>query len=204
MKILLTFLVLLASFTVNAQAYDVVNTSLSEDVNILYRGFENKVKLLVPNPNDSKATIFGRNCALYRNGDHYVVRPGRGKTAAIVIVERNGDLTDTLKVEQFKVMNLPNPSIYINGELSTGKLNGDLKYARVQYKPDVPLDSKFTVKGWQILIDGELFFGKNDRFPQMVNDAIANLSSGAIISLKLDVEGPDGITRRIGTNLTKD
>ena len=201
MKTLLTFLVLLASFTVSAQAYDVVNTSLSEDVNILYRGFANKVKII---STDERARPSCRNCALSRNGDHYVVRPGRGKIAYVNIVRENNGISDTLKIEQFKVMNLPDPSIYINGELSTGKLNGDLKYARVQYKPDVPLDSKFTVKGWQMLIDGELFFGKNDRFPQLVNDAIAKLSSGSIVSLKLDVEGPDGITRRIGTNLTKD
>lgn len=201
MKVLLTLLILLASITVKAQAFDVVNTSLSEDVNILYRGFANKIKII---STDERARPSCRNCALSRNGDHYVVKPGRGKIAYVNIVRDNNGVSDTLKIEQFKVMNLPEPSIYINGELSTGKLNGDLKYARVQYKPDVPLDSKFTVKGWQMLIDGELFFGKNDRFPQMVNDAIAKLSSGAIISLKLDIEGPDGITRRIGTNLSKD
>jgi len=132
------------------------------------------------------------------------MKPGKGKVAHVNIVVDNNGVTDTVKREVFKVMNLPDPSIYINGEFSTGKLSGDLKYARVQYKPNVPLDSKFTVKGWQMLIDGELFFGENDRFPRMVNYAIAKLSSGSIVSLKLDVEGPDGITRRMGTNLTKD
>lgn len=201
MKALLTLLVLLASFNVSAQAYDVVNTSLSEDVNILYRGFANKIKII---STDERARPTCRNCSMFKRGGYYIMKPGKGKVAHVNIVVDNNGVTDTVKREVFKVMNLPDPSICINGEFSTGKLSGDLKYARVQYKPNVPLDSKFTVKGWQMLIDGELFFGENDRFPRMVNDAIAKLSSGSIVSLKLDVEGPDGITRRMGTNLTKD
>lgn len=201
MKALFTLYVLFSAIAVNAQAHDIVTTSLTEDVNILYRGFANEIEII---SSDEGARPSCRNCAMTRIGNHYVVRPGSGEIAYIDIVVDGLDQVDTLKIEQFKIMNIPEPSIYINGELSTGKLSGDLKYTRVQYKPDVPLESKFTVKGWQMLIDGELFFGKSDRFPQLVNDAIAKLNSGSIVSLRLDVEGPDGITRRIGRNLTKE
>jgi hypothetical protein len=201
MKVLLTLLTVFSIITVSAQTTEVINTSLSEDVKILYRGFANEIKII---SKDERARPSCSNCMLTRNGDYYIVKPGRGKIAFINIVIDDQGNSDTLKIEQFNIMNLPDPSIYINGELSQGTLSEDLKFARVQYKPEVPLESDFTVTGWQLLIDGELFFGKNDRFPQMVNDAIAELKIGSNISLKLDVKGPDGITRRIGTNLTKE
>lgn len=204
MRLIVTLLFISQVLISIGQDYSLHNSSLSEDLQIVYRGFKNNIQFNAPQKDAINYSLSVTNASIVREGDHHILKPGKGKIVYINIMAKIGEATLNCHKDSFIVMNLPDPSIYINGELSTGKLSGDLKYARVQYKPDVPLDSKFTVKGWQLLIDGELYFGKNDRFPQLVNDAIAKLSSGSIISLKLDVEGPDGITRRIGKNLTKD
>lgn len=199
-KIAVLFLLTLPVF-LNAQEYDVINASLSEDVNILYLGFDNVVKIT---PNDNSVRLSCLNCALRRSDGNYIVRPGNGDFTQLVIVKPNGNQTDTVKVEKFEVQTLPAPSVYINGELSKGSFSSDLLYVRVKYAPNVPLESNFKVQGWQMLINGELYFGKGDRFPQMINDAISTISLGSIVSLQLDVEGPDGTVRRKGIELKKE
>ena len=201
MKNIVILLLMALPVFLNAQEYDVINSSLSEDVNVLYLGFDNEIRLI---PNDNSVGLNCRNCSIRRSAGNYIVRPGNSAFAELIIVEPNGDQNDTVKIEKFEVQPLPTPSVYINGELSKGTFNSDLLYVRVKYAPNVPLESNFNVQGWQMLISGELYFGKGDRFPQMINDAIATLSKGSTVSLQLDVEGPDGIVRRKGIELTKE
>lgn len=203
MKILTSLLFVFSSLALYSQQYEIVNASLSENVKIVYRGFGNKMEFKAPEKDGVRYSLTVTNAIISAHGDHYILKPGRGKMVGVNLMEIKGDIHVVAKTDSFYVLNVPDPSIYINGELATGTMKSDLKYVRVQMKPDIPLDWKFKVTGWQMLIDGELYFGQNDRIPNMVNEAIGKLKSGDQFTLKVKAEGEDGITREYSMNITR-
>lgn len=203
MRILASALFILSVLTAQSQQYDIINASLSEDINIVYRGHRNRMDFKAPEKEGVRYSLTATNASVTRNGDHFVLMPGRGNIVHVSLTERIDEKTYLAYRDSFFVFNIPDPSIYINGELATGKLNSDMKYVRVQMKPDIPLDWKFKVTGWQMLIAGELYFGQNDRIPDMVNEAIGKLKSGDQFTLKVKAEGEDGITREYGLTMTR-
>lgn len=203
MKLFFVVLTALMVTTAFGQEYDIINSSLSENVKVVYRGFENNITYKAPKTIDGEYGLMVTNASILRNGDHYILKPGRGKQVMVTLTLRKGEATFVAYKDSFNVEVLPEPAIYINQEISCNPVSEEIKYLQVKYKPQIPLASKFTVEGWQMLIDGELYFGENNRIPSMVNDAISKLPSGTAFTLKVKVRGEDGILRETGVELKK-
>lgn len=203
MKFIIATFFLFLSFLNFAQKFDVINESLTENVKIVYRGYANHIVLKAPEKEGSRFDLTVTNAAISKSGTYYILKPGRGHMVNVNVTEMVGDQMSIVHKDSFEVFNVPDPSIYINGEFASSMLPDEMKYIRVQLKPEFPLDWKFKVEGWQMLIDGELYFGQNDRIPQMVNDAIEILPQGSSVSIKVKARGEDDIMREYGVNLTK-
>lgn len=203
MKILTVLLFTFLSLALYSQQYEIVNASLSENVKIVYRGYGNKMEFKAPEKEGVRYSLTVTNATITANGDHYVLRPGRGKMVGVNLMEIKGDKRVVAYRDSFQVYNVPDPSIYVNNEISCNSLTEEIKFIQVKFKPQIPLDWKFKVQGWQMLINGELYFGQNNRIPDIVNEAINKLKSGDRFTLKVKALGEDDILREYEAIITK-
>ncbi len=176
------------------------------DQNVLYLGYENKVKIAANDSKGEKITLSGSNCTVAATDtpNEYIVKVRKGDKATLSISSLASDGTVTLiRNEEYRIIPLPTVSIYWGNAQAGEKASLKDKKLSVKYASDVPFEADFQILKWEISSD----FGNTKGVGIDLTTATAlfeNIDTETTITMVLDVQSADGITRKIGANWTVD
>jgi hypothetical protein len=192
------------TFGLNAYGQDFVAAS-SEQSNILYRGYDNKLTLGEVGCANQEYEIVPIDCKIKKvNSDgserSYIVRPtGRLKIATIKFVSADGNPLETVV---FTVKNLPNPLLYW-GNNEFGSTVSSSPKLFVKYSSDVRLNTSFEIVSWEFNHKYKNFSGAGDELSSKILEYTRSMPLGETISIITKVKGPDGIEHTMGGTWTK-
>lgn len=171
------------------------------ELNVLYRGYENKVR--VSASGYESADLGGNGVNITRSGDGYIVKPmGSGRTVQLSVTGRSSNgKTAVLRRTDFRVLNLPDPSMFWGAVKSGGIAPPDLRLF-MKYGPEVPLNANFSVVKWEMTIGERSVSGLgNDLTPGQ--PMIRAVPKGKTITVKAWVRDPAGVQRIVSGVFTK-
>ena len=183
-------------------------------MNVLYAGIDNPISISVPGVPQSGVSASMTNGSLTKSGDHYVARPSKVGTEAVVTVTATIDgKAQTVNTTKFRVRKLPDPVAFITYSGANGVAE--------RYKGGKPI-SKATLlgaKGINAAIDDDMlnidfnvlsfetvFFdsmgnaipevSNGSNFSQRQMDSFRRLSRGKRFYIsRIRAKGPDGVER---------
>lgn len=183
-------------------------------MNVLYAGIDNPISISVPGVPQNGVSATMTNGSLTKSGDHFIARPAKVGTEAVITVTANIDgKPQTVSTTKFRVRKLPDPVAFI----SYAGANGIAE----RYKGGKPL-SKATLmgaKGLEAAIDDDMlnidfkvlsfetvFFdsmgnaipevSNGSQFSQRQLDSFRRLSRGKRFYIsRIKAKGPDGVER---------
>ncbi len=183
-------------------------------MNVLYAGIDNPISISVPGVPQNGVSATMTNGTLTKSGDHFIARPAKVGTEAVITVTANIDgKPQTVNTTKFRVRKLPDPVAFI----SYAGANGIAE----RYKGGKPL-SKATLmgaKGLEAAIDDDMlnidfkvlsfetvFFdsmgnaipevSNGSQFSQRQLNSFRRLSRGKRFYIsRIKAKGPDGVER---------
>jgi len=168
------------------------------DMNVLYRGYDNKIEATASGYPEAKVT--GNGVSVSKSGTGYVGRvSGSGKEATISISGFNKSTNKSVPLGTFKfrVRNLPPPSLFFGGAEDGGTASRSETRIFAKYGPEIPLNVSFTVLSWELIVAGAPMTAKGAG-NQLDAKGVALLKQakpGSMITIQTKVKGPDGVTR---------
>jgi len=172
------------------------------EMNVLYRGYANKVEGAASGF-PSYTLTGGGNVTVSKTGTGYTANPGNGRTAKINIAEVAEDgSTSSLGSVEFRVQNLPKPTVSL-GRIADGESGSSAQFRASRqlfagYPPEIPLNAKFTVVSYEVRVSGAPRPAKGNG-AALNADAlriISNAQSGNTISVFTTYKEPSGRTNR--------
>ncbi|MFT5778238.1 MAG: gliding motility-associated protein GldM [Crocinitomicaceae bacterium] len=168
------------------------------DLNVLYRGYDNKVNATASG--FPQTILTGQNVSLTQSEGLYIAKPqGSGKTAYMTVSGRTADgRTVALKKVKYRVLNLPDPTMYWGGTKNGGKASPTASNIFANYGKSALIDAKFTILSWEVFIAG------TDRSVKGTSNNVTGAhpffraaKKGTTVTYKCWVRGPSGIKRII-------
>lgn len=185
-------------------------------MNVLYAGISNPISISVPGVPASSVSASMTNGSLSREGDHWVARPAKiGSEAVITVTASIDGRSQTVNTTSFKVRKLPDPVAYIslpgaNGSSERYKGGRPIsKAALLNAKKldaaidDDMLDIDFRVKSFEIVFidsngDAAVRASEGANFSQQQKDRIRSMvRKGRFYISRIKAIGPDGIERTL-------
>ncbi len=207
MKILLFIGAVLLGGGVSAQTElpVVVNTSLNRAEAVLFRGYENQIRIRKAASDDATYTLQAEGCSLIsqtadgRNmaPGSYIAKPSREPYVQFTVL-RGETVVGTV---QFKVSNMPDPKIFLGSTPSGSRLYEVSKSVTMGFPEEVPLDFDVHVVSWKFELGGREYKGGNQLSDEAVV-AIKAMPKGSPLIIQVRCISPDGITRLISGTWT--
>jgi len=167
------------------------------EMNTLYRGYKNQVNATASGYPGTSLT--GSNASVQKSGSGYIVTPGNGSTATLIVSGTTEDgRTVQLKRMEFKVRRLPSPSLYWGGEKQNGRVPSSNLF-RAMYGPEIPLNASFTVLSWTAKAGGMRardFSGTGGNVAAL-SELTRMVPSGTPITITAKVRRPDDIVETL-------
>ena len=164
------------------------------EMNVLYRGYPNKV-IGVASGYD-QTVLTGSNVSLSKSGDGYIGSPGSGKTCSITVSGKSTATNKTVQLAKvdFRVMNLPPPSLYFGAVADGGTASKAETRLFAKYGPEIPLKADFSVLKWELNVSGapRPAKGTGNSIAGEGTSLLKQAKSGSTISFMTEVKGPDG------------
>ncbi len=170
------------------------------ELNVLYKGYDNKVEGVASGYDQT--VLNGNGVSLTKSGNGYIGRvTGTGKTATISISGKNSvtNKTVSLGTFTFRVMNMPNPSLFFGATEEGNKASKAETRLFAKYS-NSPLNATFQVLEWELIVSGAPRPAKGTG-NTLNADGISLLKQakpGSQISFMTKVVGPDKIVRKKG------
>ncbi len=119
-------------YMVSAPAATVANI----DMNVVYRGYDNKMEISVPGIADSQLRVSANGATMSKSGNQYICKPtAKDKITILVSADIDGKLR-TIGQKEFRVRPVPSPSAFLklpDGSLWSPTMDPD-KRPRLKYK----------------------------------------------------------------------
>ena len=169
------------------------------ELNVLYRGYPNKVD---PTASGYPTTILSAsNASVSKSGAIYIVKPGKGSKAYLTVSGKSADgKTVQLKKVEYRVTNLPDPTLYWGSAKSGAKAAKSSRLLMAKYPPEIPLKASFSIVKWTCFapgLKGAPPTGAGGNLGS-AGPLINAVKPGTGLSFNATVRGPDGIARQIG------
>lgn len=169
------------------------------ELNVLYRGYENKVNATASGFPSTQLTGSGATLTSTSDG-MYIARPSAGRTASLTVSGKTTDgRTVALKTVQYRVLTLPKPSMFWGAVEDGGCGSKAERNMFTKYGNDVPLNAQFQIKSWTVFVEGAI--GKKQGLgSQLSDEALAMLKAagnGKRVNFNLVVVGPDNVKRNV-------
>jgi gliding motility-associated protein GldM len=192
------------NYSVGAPTATVANADLA----VLYKGWENKLKISASGYDPESIKISCSGCSISKKGDFYIAKPGNGKIATIS-VSATGDNGQNVKLvaEEFRIFALPLPKPYFGNQTfdkPTMKKGTAISASQVLAKlGDSPLNVKYTVTGFKMIVakGGKIaeLKAKNGRLTKDMKNAIKKMPKGTSLTfVGVSAAGPSGKSAPIG------
>ena len=173
------------------------------DLNVLYRGYDNKVQGTASGFPSDRVTLSGSGVTLSKKGEFYIAKPGSGREATISV---NGKKEDGSSVNlgsfKFRVLPLPKPTIYLGQVEDGSNIPANVLRASnrlfAKYPPEVPLNVKFSITKWTMNLTGapREVSGTGGALNSQASSMLKNAKKGNTVSFMCTVKMPDGSTKR--------
>jgi len=171
--------------------------------NVLHRGYKNRIAVAVTNNEGGNPSIRCSNCdtAYWVESNEFVVVPGKARVTRIDVSLNYQDTTILVKKFDYRVANLPDPSVYWGSAKSGKKGSIESRLVQVKYSPEIPLNAEFVILKWTFLVNGESVsgIGIDERHANLwpAGDLIKSIKEGDKVVIEVEVKGPDGVLRNL-------
>jgi len=165
------------------------------DMNVLYRGYENKVEGVASGYDQT--VLSGNNVTLSKVAKGYIGKPGGGKTATITISGKNSvtNKTVSLGTFTFRVMNLPPAQVYF-GNAANGATGSKFETKLfTKYPPEIPLNVTFQTLSWEMEFMGRQVRGNGGNLDAAAQALLKQAKPGQSVSFIVKYKGPDNVQR---------
>ena len=175
------------------------------EMNVLYIGYDNKIEAVASGYDQT--LVSGQGVNLVKSGNGWIGKPAPGKTATITVQGKSSVTNKTVSLGSFpfRVMRLPDPSLYWGAAKDGEKGSRSETRLFAKYPPEIPLNASFTIKSWELSIPGAPGAPPKGTGNTLDGAAISLLKQakpGAVIGFMTTVVGPDGIVRKKGGAFT--
>lgn len=183
----------------------------NDDLNILYRGFDNSISISAPGiPTANLRIAITGGTATPRGVGNYIVKPSANSVEITVSGLVNGRQV-SLGGNTYRVKQLPDPKPYAtykdaNGNQKSvfdGSVHGPTFVAGAPtvtagYGEDALVQANFSVRSFAIRIGRRTYNSNGPRFSQEQIEVIRNLPSGTPLTIqRIMAVGPDGVERNL-------
>ena len=168
------------------------------ELNVLYKGYNNVVEGVASGYDQT--ILAGQGVTLTKSGKGYIGRvSGAGRTAKITISGKSTKTNKTVSLGsfEFRVMNLPPPSLFFGATEDGGKASKAETRLFARYS-DSPLKAEFSVQSWELNVAGapRPAKGTGNTLNADGISLMRQAKPGSSISFMTQVKGPDGILRK--------
>ncbi|MCB9194937.1 MAG: hypothetical protein H6598_01820 [Flavobacteriales bacterium] len=172
------------------------------DMNVLYIGWDNRIKVAAGGFPPDKVTVSGSGCSISKQGDFYIAKVSSISAKPEIVVtakdEKGGSVQ--LAKEGFRVMPLPLPYVLVGGQgpdKSTMPVAQAKSLPGIALKLDAPLNISYSVASFDLMVNvGGAPKRLNSNSAAMTSDMKAALNGqgkGSIITFSnVKVKGPNG------------
>ena len=192
-----------SEYSVGEPAVTISNT----DLNIMYRGYENKFAISVPGVANDKIRVSVSGASASQSGGLWIIKPHDGVKSVNISVsaELDGKM-QSMGSKDYRVKALPKPGAYLrsgdkeysDGNISRGALLNPDSRVIASYGPDGLLDLPFRISSFKVNVNGMLTEARGNKFTQDQRDRMSKLKMGAVVVITdIRAQGPDGLEIRL-------
>lgn len=169
------------------------------EMNVLYRGYANKIEAVASGYPEAKVT--GSGVSISKSGNGYIgTCTGGAKEATISISGFNKVTNKSVPLGSFKfrVRNLPPPSLFFGGVEDGGTASRAETRIFAKYGPEIPLNVNFSVLSWELIVAGAPITAKGtgNTLDAKGVALLKQAKPGSMITFQTQVKGPDGVLRK--------
>jgi gliding motility-associated protein GldM len=192
-----------SEYSVGEPAVTISNT----DLNIMYRGYDNKFSISVPGVSNDKVKISVNGANVRQQGGLWIIKPGDAAKSVTISVSAELDgRMQSMGSREYRVKALPKPGAYFksgekeysDGNISRGALLNTSATVIASYGPDGLLDLPYQITSFKVNINGLLTESRGNKFTRDQLDRLGKLKMGAIVVITdIRAKGPDGKETRL-------
>ena len=182
-------------------------TISNNDLNIMYRGYENKFSISVPGVSNDKIKVNVSGASVHQSGGVWVIKPGEGskKVTISVNAELDGKI-QPMGSKEYRVKALPDPQAYFSardkeytsGNIAPSTLTHSSGVVTASYGPEGLLDLPFKVTSFRAIINGMTTQSNGNKFTKDQLAQIGKLKKGGMVVLQdIRAVGPGGQEKRL-------
>jgi len=182
-------------------------TISNNDLNIMYRGYENRFSISVPGISNDKIKVSVNGATVQQQGALWIIKPGDNVKNVLISVsaELEGKM-QPMGSKEYRVKALPKPGAYFksgeteysDGNISRGALLNNSATVIASYGPDGLLDLPFQITSFKVNINGVLTEARGNKFTRDQLERLGKLKMGAIVVITdIRAKGPDGKETRL-------
>jgi len=166
------------------------------EMNIMYRGYPNKIEVAVTNADNSEIELECAQCNVEKKGSGFIVTPnGLNRELYLSVNVKKGNKISAIKNIKYRVMALPVPQLYWGGAQEGSKANIRSTKLFVKYPPEIPLNATFKVISWELQTENDTIKSSGSNLSPAEN-VLKKIKEPTIINYSVIVEGSDGVRRK--------
>ena len=192
-----------SEYSVGEPAVTISNT----DLNIMYRGYDNKFAISVPGVSNDKIRVAVSGAASHQSGGFWIIKPGDGvKNVTISVSAELDGRMQPMGSRDYRVKALPKPGAYFksgekeysDGNIARGALLNSGATVIASYGPDGLLDLPYRITSFKVNINGMLTEARGNKFTADQRQRLEKLKMGAVVVITdIRAQGPDGKETRL-------
>ena len=192
-----------SEYSVGEPAVTISNT----DLNIMYRGYDNKFSISVPGVANDKVKVNVNGATVRQQGGLWIIKPGdNAKNVTISVSAELDGRMQSMGSRDYRVKALPKPGAYFKsgekeyneGSISRGALLNPSATVIASYGPDGLLDLPYDITSFKVNINGVFTEARGNKFTRDQMDRLGKLKMGAIVVITdVRAKGPDGKETRL-------
>ncbi|MGM9837965.1 MAG: gliding motility protein GldM [Paludibacteraceae bacterium] len=182
-------------------------TISNNDLNIMYRGYDNPFSISVPGVSNHQLKVNVSGAAVTQKNGLWIIKPAETskKVTITVSAEMDGKM-QVMGSRDYRVKALPKPGAYFksgeteyqDGNIARGALLNPNATVIASYGPDGLLDLPFKITSFKVNINGVITEARGDKFTRDQLDRLSKLKKGAIVVITdIRAKGPDGKDTRL-------
>lgn len=166
-------------------------TMTNVDLNVMYRGYDNKFSISVPGVSNDKVQVKAAGATVKQKNNLWLINPNTDVHSVTVSVsaEINGKM-QTMGSQVYRVKNLPVPSAYLSvndreyasgSKISQSAILHPAATLVVSYGPDALLNLPYKVTSFTATIKGTIYSSEGNKFTEAQLKAISKMKVGETV-----------------------
>ena len=190
-----------SEYSVGEPAVTISNT----DLNIMYRGYDNKFAISVPGVSNDKIKVSVAGGTVKQSNGLWIIVPGEVNNVKITVsAEIEGKMLP-MGTKDYRVKRLPDPKAYFSAREKEYESGANIPPSTLthasgvliaSYGPDGLLNVPFKVTSFRTIINGSMTNSNGNKFSQEQLNQIGKLKKGGLVVLQdIRAMGPGGEKR---------